>query len=83
MVGPGNVLDDPEIVASYTVDWTGRFRGSTPPVVRPGAVAEVAEVVRQCREHGVALVPQGGNTGLVGGGVPLHGEVVLSLRRLR
>ena len=82
VVGPGNVLDDPEIVASYTVDWTGRFRGSTPLVVRPGAVAEVSEVVRRCREHAVALVPQGGNTGLVGGGVPLHGEVVLSLRRL-
>jgi FAD/FMN-containing dehydrogenase len=83
VVGSAHVLADPEIIASYTIDWTGRFRGSTPAVIRPGSVAEVAEVVRECRQHGVAVVPQGGNTGLVGGGVPLHGEVVLSLRRLR
>ena len=51
-------------------------------MVRPGSTEEVAGVVLACRELGVALVPQGGNTGLVGGGVPLHGEVVLSLRRL-
>lgn len=82
VVGPAHVLTDPEVTASYAVDWTGRFRGSAPAVVRPGSVAEVAEVLDRCRRHGVALVPQGGNTGLVGGGVPLGGEVVLSLRRL-
>lgn len=82
VVGRPHVVTDPEVAAGYAVDWTGRFRGTTPAVVRPGSVAEVAEVVRRCREHGVALVPQGGNTGLVGGGVPLRGEVVLSLRRL-
>lgn len=82
VVGPSHVLTDPEVTAGYATDWTGRFRGSTAAVVRPGSTEEVAEVVRRCRRHGVALVPQGGNTGLVGGGVPLHGEVVLSLRRL-
>ena len=51
-------------------------------MVRPGSTEEVAGVVLACRELGVALVPQGGNTGLVGGGVPLHDEVVLSLRHL-
>jgi FAD/FMN-containing dehydrogenase len=50
--------------------------------VRPGSVDEVAELVRWARRRRVALVPQGGNTGLVGGGVPLAGEVVVSLRRL-
>lgn len=75
-------MTDPEIAASYAVDWTGRFRGATPVVVRPGSTSEVAEVVRRCRERGAALVPQGGNTGMVGGGVPLSGEVVCSLRRL-
>ncbi len=70
------------MTASYAVDWTGRFRGAAPVVVRPGSTEEVAEVVARCRQHGLALVPQGGNTGLVGGGVPLQGEVVLSLRRL-
>ncbi len=82
MVGGDNVLTRPEDTAWYCVDWSGRFRGSTPAVVRPGTTAEVAGVVRVCRAHGAALVPQGGNTGLVGGGVPLAGEVVLSLGRL-
>lgn len=82
VVGDSHVLTDPEVTASYALDWTGRFRGVAPAVVRPGSTAEVAEVVARCRRHGLALVPQGGNTGLVGGGVPLHGEVVLSLRRL-
>jgi FAD/FMN-containing dehydrogenase len=82
VVGDTNVLTDPEVTASYAVDWTGRFRGAAAAVIRPGSTQEVAEVVVRCRHQGLALVPQGGNTGLVGGGVPLHGEVVLSLRRL-
>ncbi len=77
-----HVVTDPEVVASYTTDWTGRFVGSTPVVVRPGSTGEVAGVVAVCRELGASLVPQGGNTGLVGGSVPRGGEVVLSLRRL-
>ncbi|MGQ0521092.1 MAG: FAD-binding oxidoreductase [Actinomycetota bacterium] len=82
VVGPGHVLEDPDVTAGYCADWTGRYRGSTPLVVRPGSAAEVAAVVGVCRDLGVAMVPQGGNTGLVGGGVPLDGEVVVSLRRL-
>ncbi|HUY66577.1 MAG TPA: FAD-binding oxidoreductase [Acidimicrobiales bacterium] len=82
VVGP-RAVGDPEIVASYTTDWTGRFVGYSPLVVRPESTEEVADVVSACRELGLTLVPQGGNTGLVGGGVPLGGEVVLSLRRLR
>ncbi len=81
VVGP-HLVEDPEVVASYTTDWTGRFVGHSPLVVRPGSSDEVAGVVAVCREFGLALVPQGGNTGLVGGGVPLQGEVVLSLGRL-
>jgi FAD/FMN-containing dehydrogenase len=82
VVGPDHVLCDPDVVASYVVDWTGRFHGPSTVVVRPGTVAEVAAVVAECRTRGVAVVPQGGNTGMVGGGVPLAGELVLSLRRL-
>jgi FAD/FMN-containing dehydrogenase len=82
IVGP-QVIEDPEMIASYTTDWTGRFEGQTTAVVRPGSTDEVAGVVAACRDLGVPLVPQGGNTGLVGGGVPLQGEVVLSLRRLQ
>ena len=68
--------------AGFVVDWTGRFRGHTPAVLRPRDTAEVARVLALCSDAGIPVVPQGGNTGLVGGGVPLHGEVVLSLARL-
>jgi FAD/FMN-containing dehydrogenase len=82
VVGDAHVLTDPDSTAGYAVDWTQRWQGATPAVVRPGSTAEVAELVRAARRHRVALVPQGGNTGLVGGGVPLAGEAVVSLRRL-
>jgi FAD/FMN-containing dehydrogenase len=81
-VGPTHVLTGADETAGWTVDWTGRFVGRTPAVVRPGSVDEVAAVLRACAAEGVGVVPQGGNTGLVGGSVPLEGEVVLSLRRL-
>ena len=71
-----------ELRAGYEVDWTGRYRGEASAVVRPGSVEEVAEIVRACRAARVPLVPQGGNTGLVGGGIPRDGAVLLSLRRL-
>jgi len=81
-VGPAHVLVDPDVTASFCTDWTGRFAGRTPAVVRPGSTVEVAGVLEVCRRHGVGLTPQGGNTGLAGGAVPLRGEVVCSLRRL-
>src|SRR5260370_40146745 len=81
IVGEPHVLTG-DATAGYASDWTGRFRGETPAVVRPREVAEVAAVLALCTGAGVPVVPQGGNTGLVGGGVPLHGEVVLSLTRL-
>ena len=82
IVGAGQVVTDPDVVAPYAQDWTRRWHGKPLAVVRPGSVAEVAAVVLACAEAGVPLVPQGGNTGLVGGGVPQDGEVVLSLLRL-
>ncbi|MDX6742862.1 FAD-binding oxidoreductase [Actinocorallia sp. A-T 12471] len=75
-------VTDPAVMAGYEEDFTGRWRGRASAVVRPGSAREVAEVLRICAAEGVAVVPQGGNTGLVGGGVPQGGEVVLSLRRL-
>ena len=83
IVGESNVLVDDDVRAGYEIDWTGRFRGHTPAVVRPGSVDEIAAVVRACHDTATSIVPQGGNTGLVGGGVPLAGEIVLSLQRMR
>src|SRR3954471_1177067 len=81
-VGPAHVLSDPEVAASYGLDCTGRFGGPAALVVRPESTAQVAEVLAVCNEAGVPVVPQGGNTGLVGAGVPRGGEIVLSLTRL-
>ena len=84
VVGAEHVLTDPDLKASAEVDWTGRWRGTARAVVRPGAPGEVAAVLAACAAAGVPVVPQGGNTGLVGGGVPagVDGAVVLSTRRL-
>jgi FAD/FMN-containing dehydrogenase len=83
VVGAGHVLTEPDLTAGYTTDWTRRYRGNASCVVRPGSAGEVAEAVRVCARHQVPVVPQGGNTGLVGGSVPSAGGVVLSSRRLR
>lgn len=82
VVGTAHVLTETDLKAPFETDWTRRFAGSARLVVRPADTAEVAAVLRRCREEGVGVVPQGGNTGLVGGGVPRGGEVVLSLSRL-
>ena len=82
-VGPTQVLTDGDL-ASWEQDWRKRYRGKALAVVRPGTTDEVAAVVRACAAHGTALVPQGGNTGLVGGSVPDASgtQVLLSLTRL-
>jgi len=80
-LGPRHVLTDADVVAGQSVDWTRRWQGRAGAVLRPGTTDEVAAVVRAARDTGVALVPQGGNTGLVGGSVPVDGEVVVDLRR--
>jgi FAD/FMN-containing dehydrogenase len=82
IVGGEHVLTSRDILGSYETDWTRRFSGSALAAVRPASTAEVAAVLAACNEAGVAVVPQGGNTGLVGGSVPRAGEVVLSTRRL-
>ena len=79
---PGLVLSGAGEMAAYTTDWTRKFSGQTPAVLRPRDTGEVVRCVLVCRKLGLALVPQGGNTGLVGGSVPRAGEVVLSLSRL-
>ena len=75
-------ITDGDVVASYETDWTGRWSGRAAYLVRPTSAAEVAAVIEECRREGTALVPQGGNTGLVGGSVPRGGEALVSLRGL-
>jgi len=82
VVGAPHVLGDPDLRVSYEQDYTGRYRAPARLVVRPRDTAEVAGVMAVCAAHGAAVVPQGGNTGLVGASVPRGGEIVLSLGRL-
>ena len=80
VVGVDHVLTSD--LNSYGTDWTGRFIGSPSVVVRPATTSEVSQVLQLCSKHNVAVVPQGGNTGLVGGTVADKGHVIVSTRRL-
>lgn len=84
VLGVDIVEADPEICRTFEIEWTGRFQGRAACVVRPRSLDDVVALVRWCREHHRPLVPQGGNTGLVGGSVPdASGEhVLVSLKGL-
>ncbi len=85
VVGDKGLVTEPAAMAPYLAEWRGRYVGATPFVVRPASTAETAEVVRLCAEARVPIVPQGGNTGLVAGGIPFESgeEVLISLARLK
>jgi FAD/FMN-containing dehydrogenase len=80
VIGEAHVLTDD--LAGYGTDWTGRFVGAPSVVVRPANTSEVSHILQLCSKHNIAVVPQGGNTGLVGGTVASEGHVIVSTRRL-
>src|SRR5690606_28032778 len=84
IVGPKGYTTDAEAMAPHLSELRGLYRGRTPMVVRPASTEEVASVVRACARACIAIVPQGGNTSLVGGSVPFErgDEIVLSLSRM-
>jgi FAD/FMN-containing dehydrogenase len=84
VVGDAGLITDPAQMSGYLTDWRNAYAGSAAAVVRPESTEQVAAVVRLCREAGVAVVPQGGNTGLCGGSMPDPSgrQVVLSLTRM-
>jgi FAD/FMN-containing dehydrogenase len=83
-LGERGVLTDTADTAPYCEDWRRLYRGRTPAVLRPATTAEVAAAVRLCAEHGVPIVPQGGNTSMVGGAAVSEdgSQIVLSLSRM-
>ncbi len=81
-LGPGGWTNDPAEIAPWLREWRDRWTGETPLMLTPRSTEEVARAVAICAEHGIAIVPQGGNTGLVGGQIP-SGEVLISLRKIR
>jgi len=84
VVGARGLLTDPADTAAYVEDWRRLYRGRTPAVVRPANTDELARVVRICADACVKLVPQGGNTSMVGGATPDEAgdQIVLSLARM-
>jgi FAD/FMN-containing dehydrogenase len=82
IVGDKYAVTDAADIAPYLTEERDLFHGRSPLVLRPGSTAEVSAICRLASEHRIALVPQGGNTGLVGGQTPHNGEVVVSMRRM-
>jgi FAD/FMN-containing dehydrogenase len=82
IVGQKYAVTDRQAQEPYLVEMRDLYHGQTPVVLRPGSVNEVAAILKLANETKTAIVPQGGNTGLVGGQIPFIGEIVLSLTRL-
>lgn len=85
MVAPAGVTTDAADLAPFVTEWRDKYVGNTPLMLAPATTQEAAAIIAYCNTHGIAVVPQGGNTGLVGGGIPgLEGgqEILLSTRRM-
>jgi len=84
IVGPSGFSVDPDELSPHLTEWRNRFVGTTPLLLKPANTGEVADIVRVCAENEVAMVPQGGNTGLVGGQIPRAegSDVLITLGRL-
>ncbi|MFZ3355049.1 MAG: FAD-binding oxidoreductase [Xanthobacteraceae bacterium] len=82
IVGDKYAITDRDAQTPYLVELRGLYQGHTPVVLRPSSVEEVARILKLANDTATPIVPQGGNTGLVGGQIPLHNEIVLSLNRL-
>ena len=85
LLGPKGYSDDPADLDPWLTDWRGRYRGRAAAMLSPASTEEVSELVRLCAAAGVPLVPQGGNTSMVGGATPDAGggALLVSLRRMR
>jgi FAD/FMN-containing dehydrogenase len=82
IVGEKYAVTDAADIAPYVTEERNLFHGHSPLILRPGSTAEVSAICKLATEHRIALVPQGGNTGLVGGQTPHNGEIVISMRRM-
>ena len=82
IVGAKGFSEDPREIAPHVEEWRGSWKGHTPLLLRPATTEEVSRILAACNETATPVVPQGGNTGLVGGQIPLGGEVLLSLERM-
>ena len=83
ILGDLNVHIEEEEIKTYYVDFTKKYRGQAPSVVlTPNSTEQISKIMKYCNQHRLAVVPQGGNTGLVGGSVPVFDEIVLCTKKL-
>jgi FAD/FMN-containing dehydrogenase len=80
--GPTGYSEDPLVIAPHLEEWRSKYKGSSGLLLRPATTSQVAAILKICNDTNTPVVPQGGNTGLVGGQIPFNGEIVLSLSRL-
>jgi FAD/FMN-containing dehydrogenase len=83
IVGPQHALTDPDLQLPYLREWRDMYAGRASIVLRPGTTEEASRILALACEHGIPVVPQAGNTGPVGGQTPMHGEILLSVGRLK
>lgn len=76
------LVQDPDVLHQRNTDWKNQYCGSSSLLVRPNSVNQLSDLLRYCSKENLGVVPQGGNTGLVGGSVPIKNEIILSLERL-
>lgn len=82
ILGAANVIQDLDEIGPFVQDFTKKYTGIGSVVLTPSTTEEISECLKYCNEQRIAVVPQGGNTGLVGGSVPLHDEVVISTKKM-
>jgi FAD/FMN-containing dehydrogenase len=80
--GPNGWSEDASEIAPHLVEWRSKYQGRSTLLLKPQTTAQVSAILAICNQTGNAIVPQGGNTGLVGGQIPLNGEILLSLERM-
>ena len=82
ILGSKGVVTDEDILNIHNTDWTKKYAGHSKLMLKPSTTADVSAILNYCNEKKLAVVPQGGRTGLVGGSVPVHDEVILSTKRM-
>lgn len=82
ILGPEGVCTDPESLAEANQDWMKKYVGKSSVLLLPRTTAQVPLIMRHCNDRTLAVVPQGGNTGLVGGSIPVHDEIILGMKRM-
>mmetsp|Transcript_90242 Transcript_90242/g.145935 ORF Transcript_90242/g.145935 Transcript_90242/m.145935 type:complete len:541 (+) Transcript_90242:82-1704(+) len=82
ILGKGGVITDVDDLVPYNTDWMKKYQGQSKLALRPKSTEQVSQIMKYCNERCLAVVPQGGNTGLVGGSIPIFDEIVLSLSNM-